>query len=202
MVKHISIVLLILVTGATPSQETTHTVSELFQKAPVSVFDYTTEGISSKEKNDLVSKGESQHWKITSKSDKILEIQSKNPSSQLFFFLLRRPDSLPCMMSYTQNEDNSKIETWGLNKEGIVERENLMPTITAKEFISENTIVKNISDYNNNIQYRFDTNTHLIHVEFFTWMEGSLENFKTDYDITLKWTGNGFETQKIKRDKK
>lgn len=181
------------------SQMNIYPISELFNKAPISVFDHTTEGISLEEKNDLISKGETENWKIISKSDKMLEIKCKHPSSRITFFLLERQNSSPLMMSYTQNEISSTIETWGLNNEGIMVKENLLPAISAKEFFSESRWFDNISDFDNNVQYRFDANTHLIHVELFGWMEESMKFLKLDYDITLKWTGTGFEKQKTDR---
>lgn len=201
MTKNITILLLLFVALTARGQKNTSAISELFCKAPISVFDHTTEGISLEEKNDLIVNGESQSWKITSESDKILEIKCKHPSSKMIFFLLEKQNSSPFMMSYTQNEDNSTIETWGLNNEEI-EKEKLLPAIAAKDFFSKSTQVNNISGYNNNIQYRFDIHSRLIHVELYAWMEDSLENLKTDYEILLKWTDNGFEVQKAKRDNK
>ena len=200
MIKNITTSLMLVLFAIGRGQTNSYTISELFNKAPVSVFDHTTEGISLEEKNDLISKGETENWKITSKTDKILKIKCKYPSSRITFILLERQDSSPLMMSYTQNEISSTIETWELNNEGIMVKENLLPAIPAKEFFSENKWFDNISDFDKNVQYRFDTNTHLIHVELFGWMEESLKFLKPDYDITFRWTVNGFEKQKTDRD--
>lgn len=200
MIKNITTSFMLILFATPRAQTNMHTISELFKKAPVSVFDHTTEGISLEEKNDLISKGETENWKIISKSDKMLEIKCKHPSSRITFFLLERQNSSPLMISYTQNEISHTIETWGLNNEGVMIKENLLPAIPAKEFFSESRRFENISDFDNNVQYRFDTNTHLIHVELFGWMEESMKIIKLDYDITLKWTGTGFEKQKTIRE--
>lgn len=200
MIKNITTSLMFILFAIARGQTSIYTISELFDRTPASIFDHTTEGISLEEKNDLISKGETENWKITAKSDKMLEIKCKHPSSQITFFLLERQNSSPLMMSYTLNEISSQIETWGLNNEGIIVKENLLPAISAREFFSENRWFDNISDFDNNVQYHFDTNTHLIHVELFGWMEESMKFLKLDYDITLKWTENGFEKQKTNRD--
>lgn len=173
------------------------TVYDIFTKASISIFDYTTEGISIEEKNDLLKKGESKSWKIVSKSDKKIVIDCKYPSSQVILFLLEKQNGSPLLVSYTENEKVRNIDIWELNDKGVVEKIDLLPVILARDFFSKENQFYTISDYNNNVYYYFDTITNLIHAGLFLRMERELEEKNIDFDVILNWNGKTFEVHKV-----
>jgi len=174
------------------------TLSDLFTKAPAALFDYTTEGISSDEMNDLITKGESASWEITHKSDEKIEIDCKYPSSTVTLSLLERKDNSPILVSFTQNEQVTSFVTWEAKKDGHLEKVNLLPVVHATEFFSASNQFDNISDYDGNISYYMDTNTMMIKASIYTWMEKDFENRTIDFDIVLKWNGTTFDIEKNK----
>ena len=62
MIKKTSLILFTLMTLVSYGQ---HTLIDFLSIAPVSLFDNTSEGISSEEIDDLVKKGESVNWKVS-----------------------------------------------------------------------------------------------------------------------------------------
>lgn len=196
MAKKITFILITLMYLVSYGQ---NSLSDFLAIAPISLFDNTTEGISHEEIEHLVSKGESTSWKISFQGDKKMIISCKYPFSEVTLFLLNNSDSSLTLVSYTENERISTLETWKKNNSNVLEKIDLLPSVYARDFFLEENQFKGISKYNERVYYYLDVETLTIRAGFNIWMlEHFDENKSTDYDISLKWNGTAFKILKSK----
>ena len=196
MIKKTSLILFTLMTLVSYGQ---HTLIDFLSIAPVSLFDNTSEGISSEEIDDLVKKDESVNWKVSFENNEKLTISCKHPFSRVTLFFLTKKDNTLILVSYTENEQTTIIETWEKSNSNILKKINVLPSIRAKDFFFKENQFKDISEYNSNVYYYLDMETLTIKVGFNIGMikhEYFTEDKGVDYNISLKWNGIGFDVQK------
>ncbi|MEN7551914.1 hypothetical protein AAG747_28630 [Rapidithrix thailandica] len=169
---------------------------DFLAKAPNSLFDYTTEGILSEEKNILLKNGESEVWKIIRSQDTLLSIECKYGNSIVHLIPLVSNFGSQVILSYTENERTSMIETWQMEDEKVWKVQ-LLPSVKAKDFFTEEHRFANVSEYDSNVSLFMEVPSQVISATLNTWMEDEFEDKNIDYEIELKWDGTDF--QKIKR---
>ena len=116
-------------------------IKSLFALSPISVFDYTTEGLLLSEKKDLLKKGESTSWKISIESNTKLTIQCKTPSSEVSFIFLKNKDNLyGVLFTMVQNEQVDNLFSWDyIHKDKTLLKKNindLIKNYTVNDFLS------------------------------------------------------------------
>ncbi|MEL0651526.1 hypothetical protein V6246_08840 [Algibacter sp. TI.3.09] len=198
LIKKTSFILITLITLVSYGQ---NALTDFLSAAPISLFDNTTEGISSGEINNLVKKGESSNWKVSFQNKERLTISCKHPFSQVTLFFLTKTDGALILVSYTENEKTSTIETWEKSDSNILKKINVLPSIQAKDFFLKENQFKEISEYNSRVYYYLDMDTLTIEAGFDTWMikhEYFTEDKNVDYNISLNWNGMEFEVQKTR----
>lgn len=169
---------------------------EMLGFAPTSLFDNTTEGISAEEIKDLLTKGESAYWLVSKKSDDLIAFTCKQPNSVVTFFQLPHNNKTALLVAYTENEKTSTVEIWERNEKVIFEKVELLPKVQAKEFFADENQFEELSKYDGHVFYFVDKTLRLIKAGLNTFMENDLETREVDYDISLKWNGEGFDTEK------
>lgn len=198
MTKNTSFILITLMTLLSYGQ---NSLTDFLSAAPISLFDNTTEGISSGEINNLVKKGESTNWKVSFQNKERLTISCKHPFSQVTLFFLTKTDGTLILVFHTENEKTSTIDTWEKSGSNILKKINVLPSIQAKDFFLKENQFKGISEYNSRVYYYLDMETLTIKARFDTWMiehEYFTEDKSVDYNISLKWNGTKFEVQKAR----
>ena len=198
MTKKTAFILITLISLMSYGQDT---LTNFLSVAPTTLFNNTTEGISSQEINNLVNKGESINWKISFKNNEKLIITCKHPFSQVTLFLLCKTNNASILVSFTENEEITTIETWTKNNSNTLEKVNMLPAIIAADFFLKQNQFKNIQQYNNRVYYTLDIETLTIKANFNTWMiahEYFTEDKSADYNIELKWNGIAFKISKTR----
>lgn len=167
-------------------------IKSLFNLSPLSIFDDTTSGLEQQEKEDLLSKDESETWKITEQSDVKLKIVCKYPSSEVTFYFLKNKDSLDGVLcAQIQNEQLLGLRTWSYSsKDNTLQEVDILKEYTADDFVSKED--KFPDTYTSSIYYLFIDN-QTIEVTPHTWMENEFINRDVVYEIFLKWNGKEFE---------
>lgn len=161
--------------------------------SPVSLFDNTTEGISKEEIQDLVREGESATWKVSSMTTEKLVITCKYPFSQVT--IAKIGDDRSIIVAFTENEQSKNLEIWE-RKEDVLQRTDLLPKVSAKEFFFTKNQFNGLSDYDSNVYFYLSANSSLVKAGLNTWMDAALKDKNPDFDISLKWNGDAFTIEK------
>jgi len=169
---------------------------EMLDFAPTAMYDNTTEGISAEEIKDLLTKGESASWLVSTKNDEMIGFTCKYPYSVVTFFQLPHNNKTSLLVAYTENEKMTTVEIWERNEKVVFEKIELLPAIQAKDFFADEYQFKELSKYDTNVFYFVDKNSRQIKAGLNTFMEKDFETREVDYDISLKWNGEGFDTEK------
>lgn len=172
-------------------------MKSLFELSPLSIFDETTEGLTSSEKTDLLEKGESASWKITDESKTKLAIQCKYPSSEVTLFFFKNNDNLDgVLFASTMNERNSKVHSWRyIDDSKTLQKANVLKKYSANEFVSEEDRLPN--SYTPVLNYQF-LDDQTIEVSLQTWMDKEFEKREIINRILLQWNGEDFEEKIVK----
>lgn len=187
-------------TGSLPASKDDHDyidMKTLFSLSPLSVFDDTTEGLTSAEKNELLKKGESDTWKIIDESTTKLTIQCKQPSSEVTFHFLKNKDN-PDGLLFAQivNGENTHLLSWSYShEEKNLQQVNPFKKYTANDFVSKED---RLPDSYHAVMYYLFIDDQTIEVSPHTWMEKEFENRKIIHKIYLKWNGEDF-VEKIEK---
>ncbi len=172
-------------------------MKSLFELSPLSIFDETTEGLTSSEKTDLLEKGESATWKITDESGTKLAIQCKHPSSEVTLSFFKNSNNLNgVLFASIMNEQNSKVHSWRyVHDNQTLQKANVLKKYSANEFVSEEDRLP--TSYAPVLNYQF-LDDQTIEVSLQTWMDKEFENREIINRILLQWDGEDFEEKIVK----
>jgi len=175
-------------------------MKSLFELSPISIFDLTTEGISSSEKEELIKQGESVSWKIIEENKTKLSIQCKYPSSEITFYFLKNRDNLDGVLAAEViNEKVTNIQLWKyFHEDKSLQERDMFKKYQANDFVSKED--KLPDTYKPVLHYQF-VDDQTIEVSLDTWMNENFENREIINRILLKWNGEKFE-ENIERIKK
>ena len=185
----------------TAQSKTFLSLEELVTKAPPSIFDYTTEGIYEQEKSTLMTKGESENWKIKNRNKQRIVVEAKNPSSKLSLFSVLTKKKDPTLMNsvlivFTENERAQNIETLEY-KNNAFRNIAAIPKIETADFFKNSNAKEIAKKYPNAYSYKLQAENKGFEVSLSAWQNEELANLKADYKIKLEWNGSAFEKQFI-----
>ncbi|WP_165749034.1 hypothetical protein [Cellulophaga sp. Z1A5H] len=172
-------------------------IKSLFRWSPLSIFDETTEGLESSEKEELLKKGESAYWKIMEATNTKLVINHIHNGDRVTLRFFKHKDSLDgVLFAEVENGANTSLSSWNYDEESeTLQKSNLLHKYTANDFVSKED--KLPDSYHAVVHYSF-IDELTIQVSLYTWMEKEFENRKISNELFLKWNGENF-VEKIER---
>ena len=165
-------------------------VKSLFKLSPLSIFDGTTEGLTAKEKEALIKKGEAKSWKIIDETKTKLEIKGSSDDAITLCYFKYKNNPGGLLGVETTNGQNSNIQFWKyLDEDKSFEKSNSIKKISANDFVSEEH--KLPDSYQPQLSYKF-IDDQTIEVTLYTWMQKEFEKREVTNRVFLKWNGTNF----------
>lgn len=163
-----------------------------FQKAPVEIFDYTTEGMSEGEHSFLCAHLAGKNWSRKLIDSTQLRINCHLDNAVVDIILLWQNDIEKQFLILTQNQSASHAEVWKM-KDSLVSKINDAPQINTSMFFKNKR--------KNNLGYNYVYRQHQLMVvpQFFMT---DYEEKDIDYNLLLEWNGkNKFSIKQVSKTK-
>ena len=174
-------------TTATEEQGKDLSMESLFKLSPLSVFENTTEGLSSAEKESLIKDGKSESWEITEKTKTRLTMNSSsNDAVELHYFKNKNSPGGTLGVT-TLTGQTSTLRLWKYSNNNLEKEDN--PIISANDFVSEKD--KLPDSFQPQLQYSF-VDDEKIKVSLYTWMVNEFEKRKVVNKVFLNRAGDKF----------
>lgn len=168
----------------------------LFGLSPLSVFENTTDGLTSVEKEALIKNGKSESWEVTETTNTRMALNSSsNDMLELHYF--KNKNSSGGTLGITAiNGQTSNLHLWKYSNSNL-EKENNPIKISANDFVSEKDKLPDA--FQPQLQYSF-VDDEKIEVSLYTWMVNEFEKRKVVNKVFLKWDGDKFNKEVVKNE--
>lgn len=173
-------------------------VLSLLSLSPTAIFDRTSAGISDTERKALVKNGKTAFWEITDETETKLAIKGIGNDVIKLYFLKNKGNADGLLAVETTNGDILAIDLWKYSsKNNSLEKGNKLKAYSANEFV---TAADKLPDsYQPQLHYQF-IDDQTVEVYLYTWMDKEFENREIINRIFLKWNGENFEEQIVKKE--
>ncbi len=172
-------------------------LKKLIELAPAVIFDETTEGISMKEKKELLANQTSANWLLCNKTTSYIVAKAKVPFSSVSMFQVSTEKKEPILVILTENEKTQSIKTM-LYKNSQFESLDIIPKIQTAEFFKGSEKQNIARKYPYAINYTFDKSNKSFDVSISNWMNEELAALNPDYRLRLVWKETKFIKRKVK----
>lgn len=169
-------------------------MKSLFRLSPLSVFENTTDGLTSTEKETLIKDGKSESWEITEETNSRLALNSVTNAAVELHYFKHKNSTDGTLGITTANGQTSNLQLWKYSNRNL-EKENNPIKINANDFVSEKD--KLPDSFQPQLQYSF-LDDEKIEVSLYTWMVNEFEKRKVINKVFLKWDGDKFIKEIVK----
>ena len=169
-------------------------MESLFRLSPLSVFENTTDGLTSAEKEVLIKDGKSKSWEVTEKTNTRMALNSSSNDAVELHYFESKNSSGGTLGITTLNGQTSNLQLWKYSNSNL-EKENNPIKISANDFVSEKD--KLPDSFQPQLQYSF-MDDEKIEVSLYTWTVNEFEKRKVVNKVFLKWDGEKFTKEIVK----
>lgn len=174
------------------------TAAQFLAQLPASIFDNTAEGMSEQNKQQLLTRGKVDGWKITQQTDKSFVVSDTDSGQSTVQLMVYAAPPGQLIAVHTQNGQNTNLDFWRytaasqqLTQVGL--SPSFFPKITGDDFLAAEEKLPDA--YRATMTYTMNEDG-TIDVEPYTWMESVFEERTLLYTIQLTWNGKKFQVEK------
>jgi hypothetical protein len=169
-------------------------MKSLFRLSPISVFENTTNRLTSDEKEALIKGDKSESWEVTEETNTRMSLNSSSNDVVEFHYFKNKNFSGGSLGIITINGQTSNLQLWKYSNSNL-EKEDIPIKISANDFVSEED--KLPESFQPQLQYSF-IDDEKIEVSLYIWMVNELEKRKVINKVFLKWDGDKFTKEIVK----
>lgn len=169
-------------------------MKSLFRLIPLSVFENTTGGLTSAEKEALIKDDKSDSWEVTEENNTRMALNSSSNDAVELHYFKNINSSGGTLGIKTKNGQTSNLQLWKYSNNSL-EKENIPIKISANDFVREED--KLPDSFQPQLQFSFIDNEK-IEVSLYTWMVNEFEKRKIVNKVFLEWDGGKFTKEIVK----
>ncbi len=169
-------------------------MKSLFRLSPLSVFENSTDGLTSAQKEALIKVGKSESWEVTEETNSRMALNSSSNDAVELHYFKNKNSSGGTLGITTINGQTSNLQLWKYSNSKLEKENNTIKT-SANDFVSEKD--KLPDSFQPQLQYSF-IDDEKIEVSLYTWMVNEFEKRKVINKVFLKWDGDEFTKEVVK----
>lgn len=169
-------------------------MKSLFRLSPLSVFENTTGGLTSAEKESLIKDDKSESWEVTEENNTRMALNSSSNDAVELHYFKNINSSGGTLGITTINGQTSNLQLWKYSNNSL-EKENIPIKISANDFVREED--KLPDSFQPQLQFGFIDNEK-IEVSLYTWMVNEFEKREIVNKVFLQWDGGKFTKEIVK----